>query len=535
MKRKQSASSLVAIVKMYLENHLTHHVERYAEILRVINKYHIYHIITQLGALHQHQNKSLSEAMLQEHCVYAENMVRAFEELGTCFIKLGQMLSTRPDLLPLPYITALSRLQYTLTPVPGSQIATIIEADLGASLPNLFRFFDFEPVATASIAQVHKALLHDGTSVVIKVQRPRVQQQVEVDIEVLLEIARFINKHTILGSYYSLTSIVQEMKQSLFQELDFLQEASNTQSISLNIREFRHLTTPTIYPAYSSRQVLTLGFIPGRHLTQIPDNELCHFAPTTIAKELLFAYLKQIIINGVFHCDPHPGNLLLTDDGRLALLDFGMIGRLDTRQIENLILLLLAFSERQGERVADIYLKMVDIPKRFDRRTFTQKICELVCRYHDSSKQGIEIGKALLDLVTIASTYHISIPPNFALLGKALLNLDGTLCRLSPDLNLTQVIHHYLPQIIQQRALSQISPGRSIAWLLDTKHLVENMLRKSDALLGNLASEQPATGDQVERLYKIIRSASLHLSFSMVASSLVLSLVLLFRAKQKRN
>lgn len=535
MKQKQRIPSLMTIVKLYLANQFTRHPARCAEIFHIISKYQLYHIVAQLGMLHRHKIKHWSEDMFQEHCSYAENMARAFEELGTCFIKLGQMLSTRSDLLPLPYITALARLQYTITPVSSGQIAAIIETDLGASLSDLFRFFDFEPLATASIAQVHKAVLHDGTSVVIKVQRPGVQQQVEVDLEVLLEIARFISRHTPLGTHYELTSIVQEMKQSLIQELDFFQEANNTQSISEDIRKFQHLTAPTIYPAYSSRQVLTLSFIPGRHLTQITNDELSHFASTSIAKELLFVYLKQIIINGVFHCDPHPGNLLLTDDGRLALLDFGMIGRLDARQIEKLILLLLAFSECQGERVTAIYLEMVDTPKNFDRRAFTQKICELVCRYYDSSKQGIEIGRALLDLVTIASAYHISIPPNFALLGKAMLNLDGTLRRLSPNLNLTQVLHHYLPKIIQQRAFSQLSPGRSLAWLLDAKHLVENMLRKSDMLLEKMASEQCATGEQIELLNENIRRASLRLSFSVVASSLVLSLALLVQTKRKQK
>ncbi|HLZ80429.1 MAG TPA: AarF/UbiB family protein [Ktedonobacteraceae bacterium] len=535
MKKMQHVSSLGTMMKAYLANQFTCYPARCAEIIHIFGKYQLYHVITQLGTLHHYRGKSLPEDIHQEHCLYAENVARAFEELGTCFIKLGQMLSTRSDLLPAPYTVALSRLQHTIAPVPGSQIAKIIEADLGASIADLFCFFDFEPVATASIAQVHKALLHDGSSVAIKVQRPGVQQQVEADIEILLAITRFISKHTVLKFHSNLVSSVQEMKQSLLQELDFVQEANNTITIGQDLQGFQHLTTPTIFSAYSSHQVLTLSFITGRHLAQITNDELGSFAPATIAKELLFAYLKQIVINGVFHCDPHPGNLLLTDDGRLALLDFGMVGRLNERQIENLLLLLLAFSERQGERVADTYLEMVDIPKNFDKRAFTQKICELVCHYYDHSKQGVEIGRALLDLVKIASTYHISIPRNFALLGKALLNLDGTLYRLSPDLNLIQMIRYYLPQVIQQRILSQISPGKSIVWLLDAKHLIENTLQKSDALLGKLASEEFVTSRQIEHLDKSIRRASLRLSLGMIVSSLAFSLALLLRAKKKQH
>jgi predicted unusual protein kinase regulating ubiquinone biosynthesis (AarF/ABC1/UbiB family) len=535
MGKHQEDPSLGTMLRSYLTSRFTRLPRRCTEILRIFSKYQVYHSITWLSMFHSHRDKKVSEHIGQQQYIYAENMARAFEELGACFIKLGQMLSTRSDLLPRPYIMALSRLQYTITPVPGAQIAAIIEADLGASLTELFSSFDVEPVATASIAQVHKALLHDGSSVVIKVQRPGIQQQVEIDTEVLLEIARFITRHTSFGMHYDLISIVQEIKLSLFQELDFFQEATHTESIGQDIRTFRHLTTPSIYSAYSSRRVLTLSFIPGRHLAQIPNDELNRFAPTAIAKELLFAYFKQVIINGVFHCDPHPGNLLLTDDGRLALLDFGMVGRLDEVQREKLILLLLAFSERQGERVANVYLDMVDVPQDFDRRAFTQNICKLVGHYHDSSKQGMEIGRALLDLVRVANSYHISIPHNFALLGKTLLNLDGTLYRLSPNLDLIQVMHRYLPQIIQQRMISQISLGRSILWLLDAKRLVENTLHTSSTLLERLSAEQSATHRRIEHLDATISRGFRRLSLGVVLSTLIVSLGLVARARQKQN
>lgn len=535
MGKQREAPSLGTMLRIYLTSRFTRLPRRCTEILRIFSKYQVYHSLTWLGMFHSHRDRKVSEHTIQQQYLCAENMARAFEELGACFIKLGQMLSTRSDLLPRPYIVALSRLQYTITPVPGTQIAAVIEADLGASLADLFSSFDFEPVATASIAQVHKALLHDGSSVAIKVQRPGIQQQVEMDIEVLLEIARFLTRYTSLGMHYDLVSIVQEIKFSLFQELDFFQEATHTESIGQHIRTFRHLTTPMIYSAYSSRRVLTLSFIPGRHLAQIPNDELNRFAPTAIAKELLFAYFKQVIINGVFHCDPHPGNLLLTDDGRLALLDFGMVGRLDEDQREKLILLLLAFSERQGERVANVYLEMVEVPQNFDRRAFTQNICKLVGHYHDSSKQGLEIGRALLDLVKVANSYHISIPHNFTLLGKTLLNLDGTLYRLSPNLDLIQVMHRFLPQIIQQRMFSQISLGRSILWLLDAKRLAENMLHTSNALLERLASEQSSSCKRAERLDETISRGFRQLSLGVVLSSLIFSLGLFVRARQRPN
>ncbi len=535
MKKTSTTSSLFLMVKEYLGNQFTRHPARCAEILHIMLKYQVHHIITRLGTLNPQKKRELLNESLQEHCLYAENLTRALEELGACFIKLGQVISTRPDLVPAPYISALSRLQHQVRPVPGGQIAEIIERDLAMPLADLFRSFESEPLAAASIAQVHRAVLHDGTQVVVKVQRPGVRQQVETDVEIMREVARFVSRHTPLGERYGLMPMVEEMERSLSQELDFLQEANNTRNVSQNIREFRRLLTPTIYPAYSSSSVLTLSFIAGRHLTGPACTELDQTAAMQNAQELLSAYLKQIVVNGVFHCDPHPGNILLASDGRLALLDFGMIGHLDEQQIDNIILLLLAFSERQGERVADIYLDMIELPERFDRRAFTREICGLVCRYHDMSKEGIEIGSALLDMVTIASAYRMGIPTNFALLGKTLLNLDGTLRMLSPALNLTQVTRHYMQQVVQQRALAQLSLARTFGSLADAKRMVEHMLRKSNVVLDRLAQDQFSTHVQVEQFETTIQRATQRLSLSMLLSSLMLSMALFLTFRRKRQ
>ncbi|HET8912216.1 MAG TPA: AarF/UbiB family protein [Ktedonobacteraceae bacterium] len=535
IKSTKPANTLVSFVKEYLGSQFTHHPARCAEIARIIAKYHLFHAIVQLGIWYRHGYKDLSQETLQAHTLHAENVTKALEELGTCFIKLGQMLSTRPDLLPPLYINALSRLQYTVAPVASAQIIEIIERDLHAPLADLFYSFNHQPLAVASIAQVHKAILHNGKHVVLKVQRPEAQQQVEIDLEVLQEIAVFVSKYTTTGKQFALLSIVEEIKCSLKQELDFLQEADNTRNVSHDIREFHHLITPTIYPAYTTRHVLTLSFIPGRHLTQLSAHDVGNHEHTVLAKELLSAYLKQIIVNGIFHCDPHPGNMLLADDGRLALLDFGMIGRLDANQRNHIILLLFAFSRRQGERVADIYLEMLNLPEQFNRGAFTREVCALVHQCHDTSHKGIAIGSALLGLVSISMNYRLSIPANFTLLGKTLLNLDGALRMLSPSLNLIQVVRQDMLQVIQQRAASHISLEQAVAWFLDTKHLAENMLRKSDLLLGKLASEQIETSKQFDRLDHSIHRASRRLTLGMVVSSLILSLALLLNVKCKRH
>ncbi len=438
MNLKTSPGSLIT-------NRFSRHPERYIEIFRVLRKYKLHHVAAEFGMTHQHEeeNDLITLDGHEEEEDHAQDLAAALEELGPCFIKMGQLLSTRPDLLPAHYIKALSRLQNTVKPVPSEKIVAIIESDLGAPISELFESFDCEPLATASMAQVHHAVLHDGSEVAVKVQRPGVRQKIEIDIEVLHEISRYATKYTSFGARYGLEQIVRELEHSLNQELDFRLEADSTRLIGRQIADFQSLTTPSVYSDYTSRRVLTLSFVHGRQLEKVSREELNGLDSRTIAKDLLSAYLKQIVIDGAFHCDPHPGNIFLADDGRLALMDFGMVGRFDSGQKDNIILLLLAFSERLGERVADTYLDMIEIPKDVNRRAFTQDVSALVSRYHDMSGGRMAIGTALLDLTRIAKAHSTPVPSVMTLLGKAMLNLDGTIRVLSPELDPVQLIRDY--------------------------------------------------------------------------------------------
>jgi ubiquinone biosynthesis protein len=510
-----------------LTSRFSRHPERYIEIFRVMRKYELHHVAAEFGMAHRHEEED--DGLLlddhDDHDDHPEGLASALEELGPCYIKLGQLLSTRPDLLPDDYIQALARLQSTVAPVSSDKIVQIVESELGAPIAELFRSFDGQPLATASMAQVHRAVLRDGSEVVVKVQRPGVRQRIEIDIEVLHEIARFVTKYTPLGARYGIPQMVRELEHSLSQELDFRQEAENTRIIGRQIAGFSRLTTPEVYPEYTARRVLTLSFVRGRHLTKVPRAELGALDAPAIAKDLLSAYLKQIVVDGIFHCDPHPGNIFLADDGRLALMDFGMVGRFDAGQKDNIILLLLAFSERQGERVADSYLEMIEIPQGFDRRSFTQDVCALVSRYHDMSGGRMALGTALLDLTKLAYVHRMPVPSTMTLLGKAMLNLDGTVRVLSPDLDPVQLIRDYMLEVMEKRGMAQVAAGRIFAWALDMKHLVENAPRRTDLILEKLANDQLTSRLEVNNLDKAMKTlngAVNRLSLGMVASSLII-------------
>lgn len=521
-------ASVISSPGNILISRFSRHPERYVEIFRILRKYELHHVAAEFGLAHRHEDDEDETIVHDDHDEdddHAAGLASALEELGPCFIKLGQLLSTRPDVLPANYVQALSRLQSTVTPVPTGKVIGIIESELGASVSDLFQSFDCEPLATASMAQVHHAVLRDGTEVAVKVQRPGVRQQIEIDIEVLHEVARFATKYTPFGARYGLLQIVRELEHSLSQELDFRVEAENTKLISSQIADFQLLQTPTVYSDYTSRRVLTLSFIRGQHLENVSREKLNALDSRAITKELLSAYLKQAIIDGVFHCDPHPGNIFLTDDGRLALMDFGMVGRFDSGQKDNIILLLLAFSERQGERVADTYLEMIEVPKDVNRRAFTQDVCALVSRYHDMSGGRMAMGTALLDLTKIAQANNTPVPSAMTLLGKAMLNLDGTIRVLSPQLDPVQLIRDYMIEVMEKRVKGQVSPGRVFAWILDMKHLFENTPRRTDMILDKLANDQLTIRLEVEQLSetgKALNQAANRLSLSIIIASLIM-------------
>ncbi len=288
-------------LKSLITNRFSRHPERYIEIFRVMRKYELHHVAAEFGLSHRHEEEDDDHHLLngyhdEEEEDHGAGLASALEELGPCFIKLGQVLSTRPDVMPANYIEALSRLQSTVTPVPAEKVTAIIESELGAPISELFASFDCEPLATASMAQVHRAIMPDGTEVAVKVQRPGVRQRIEIDIEILHEIANFASKYTPYGKRYGFLQIVRELERSLNQELDFRLEADNTRLIGKQIAEFQLLTTPSVFAEYTTRRVLTLSFVHGRHLADVSREELDTLDSRSIARELLSAYLKQMSV-----------------------------------------------------------------------------------------------------------------------------------------------------------------------------------------------------------------------------------------------
>ena len=266
------------------------------------------------------------------------------EAMGPTYVKLGQVLSSRSDLLPEPYLKALARLQDKVKPFPFAEVEQIITAELGVRISKAFASFDPQPIAAASLGQVHSATLRDGRRVVVKVQRPNIRKQIADDFEVLDQIAEFVDAHTELGRRYRFLKILDEFRSSIRQELNYDREAQNLIVLAANLKEFELIQVPQPVPDYSSRCVLTMDYVQGRKITSVGPLRRLEMNGAPLAEELFRAYLKQVLVDGMFHADPHPGNVFLTDDGHIALLDLGMVGYTTPGMQENLLKLLLPTS-----------------------------------------------------------------------------------------------------------------------------------------------------------------------------------------------
>src|SRR5688572_10505460 len=326
-----------------------------------------------------------------------ERLAKDLEKLGPTFIKLGQVLSTRADLLPPAYLEALSRLQDDVVPVPLADIQKTIEDDLKVRLSKAFGSFDEEPLASASLGQVHRATLRDGRAVAVKVQRPAIMEQVLADLDVLDEIGAFVDSHTKVGRRYEFAPMIREFRKALMEELDYEVEASHLRTLKHNLRDFQRIFVPEPIASYVSRRVLTMEYVRGTKITSLNPVALLDVDPEGLADELIQVYLHQILIDGFFHADPHPGNVFITEDGRLAMIDLGMVGHLSPTLQDRLLKLILAISEGRGEDAADTAIVLGEKREDFDEDGFKRDVVSIVGHYYGALLQDFQVGRIVLE------------------------------------------------------------------------------------------------------------------------------------------
>ena len=405
----------------------------------------------------------------------AVELAADLERLGPTFVKLGQLISTRADLIPADYLEALARLQDNVEPFSFNEVEAIVAVEVGARISKAFQEFDPTPLAAASLGQVHRAVLRSGQAVVVKVQRPGVRDVVADDLDALAEIAAILDAHTEAGRRFEFGKIVEELRKSLLRELDYRQEAANLRMMRENLAGFDRLLIPAPIDDYTTGRVLTMEEVSGKKITKLSPLGRLDLDGPALAEELFRAYLHQILVVGVFHADPHPGNVFLTDDHRVALLDLGMVARIGPTMQDHLLKLLLAIADGQSDRAAEVAAKMGEPRSSFDPLQFHRRIAELVAQQQNATVAQMQIGRVVLEVTRISAETGLRVPSELTMLGKTLLNLDLVGRTLHPDFDPNDSIRRNGAAIMQQRTRQSFSPSNLFAAMLEAKELIERL------------------------------------------------------------
>jgi ubiquinone biosynthesis protein len=451
------------------------------------------------------------------------------ESMGPTYVKLGQLLSTRFDLLPQPYTEALARLQDSVEPFPFDQVRETVETELGAQLRHLFTRFDETPLASASIGQVHRALTRSGRDVVVKVQRPGIRDVVREDMRALEKLAAMADSYTGAGRKYGFAQLLAQFRRSLAGELDYVREARNLQKFGKLTEDYPHIVVPQPISDYTTARVLTMERVEGRKVTDISPLGLTELDTGPLVEELFACYLRMILDLGVLHADPHPGNLLLTSDGRIALLDLGMVATVPPRVQDKIVKLLLAISDGDGEETAQVLASMGHPLEDYDAAKFREDVSHLVS---ESMAMGsdLQTGSVLLELSRLSGVHGLRPPAEMAMVGKALLNLDQATVHLDPTFSPTDAIRDNVSSIM--RSGLAVSPGGVMAAALEAKEFAAQLPRRANRILDALSDGEltvRVNAFDENRLLTVLQRLANRLTMGVVLASIVVGAALMMQ------
>jgi ubiquinone biosynthesis protein len=442
------------------------------------------------------------------------------ERLGPTFIKLGQLLSTRADLLPPAYLEALARLQDNVDPFPFADVERIVQDELGVRLSKAFESFEPTPSAAASLGQVHRAVMRGGREVAVKVQRPGVADRVLKDLDALDEVAALMQRFSAATRSIDATGVLDEFRRTILSELDYREEARNLIALSHQLRDFERIVVPLPVDDFTTARVLTMDFVEGAKITTVSRVEWTEVDGVPLGEDLFRAYLQQILVDGVFHADPHPGNVLLTPDHRLALIDLGMVGRLSTTLQEQLFRLMLAISDGRGDEAASAVIALGNRLEEFDEVQMRRIIVDMAGRHRNTAAKELNVGRMMLEMAGAATQHGLRMPPELALLGKTLLNLDEIGRLLDPDFDVNASMRRNAMRVMQRRMLKSMSPSNVFSTAMEVRDFAERLPGRMNRILDALSA------NDLRLKIEVIDHGSIIDGFQKVANRITLGLVL---------
>jgi len=465
----------------------------------------------------------------------AEAFAAALREMGPSYVKFGQVLSTRPDIVPPEYIAALESLQDSIEPFSFAEVETIVETELGVRISKGFLSFDATPIAAASLGQVHRAVLRDGTEVVVKVQRPNVREKVREELAAFKDLAETLEQHSDIARKMNLVGALEQARFTLTNELNYLQEARNTDMLRENLASFPRIYVPRVIRDMTTSRVLTTELVRGKKISKLTPLALIEGDYADLAAVITQAYLKQICVDGFWHSDPHPGNVFLreTDDGaQVVLLDFGMVSRISRESQDEIIKLLLAIVSNRGTEVADACARMSLAEEGFEPTRFVHEISMIVANFHDADVHQVNVGSVLFNVIAVANNNELKAPPELAMLAKTLLNLDAITKRLDPDFDPSAVTRAYAEQLIAQKLQQKFNPRNFYAALIDLNQLILDLPHRVREIIDLTASGHLRFGinlTQAELFLAGIHKIANRLTVGAMIAAMLLSSTLLMR------
>ena len=462
-----------------------------------------------------------------------EQFVDDLEALGPTFIKIGQALSTRPDMVPPAYLAALQRMQDEVSPVPFEIVRAVFEDEIDVRLSKVFVHFDEVPLGSASLAQVHRAVLRDGREVAVKVQRPDVAEMVRTDLDTIAAFADRADRITDIGRRMRFGDWVHEFRKTLLAELDYRVEADNLSRFSEHFENFPELFVPQPVRDLCAARVLTMDLVKGTKVTHLSGLRRTEQDLGRLGEALLRGYLDQVFVHGEIHADPHAGNMLVTDDGRLGVFDLGMIGHVPPKQRERLLKLLFGAVDGRGEEVASEAIAMGTRLEDFDHEKFQREIGQLVSRYAaHAGSQSLSEGRLVIELVRISTACGLRTPPELSLLGKTLLNLEQVAFALEPDLDVKSIVESHIQHVMRERMRQSFSPANIAGEMLEVQSLLRESPRKISDILSLLAENRLSVqlgGLDDSQLMENLQKIANRIAAGVITASLILASALMMR------